>query len=142
MVYPDAQFIYEGSPACGSSEVWRSYNYYWTHDNLEKVRNYYESKSLPFVSNQTDYGEWLNTSYDTNFGLLVDYLMTPLFSEENVYLYRKVWITIANLNQENLTDISALQPGWCRTIEVVDEFLGKPPSSGTLIIYTYDVWVG
>ncbi len=145
MRYGNAQFLYKGIgyAACGSSEEWQEYNYYWTSDGLDTVKEHY-AEYLPAFTNNFDSG-LLKTQFDSHSSLPI-----PLLTPPETDLYS---ITYVKLSKSEGLDLSQkLRPGWCPSnrydygrqyeqLKSLNDFLLNPPANGTIIIYSYYVWV-
>lgn len=146
MRYANARFLYKGVgyASCGSSEEWQEYNYYWTSDGLDKVIQHY-AEFLPVFVKDSDTG-LLKTEFDSHSPLSIPLLTTP----PDLDLYSKTYVTL--VQSEGLDLAKRLRPGWCglntydygrqfEELKSLNDFLANPPVKGTLIVYSYYVWV-
>ena len=133
-IYPESEKIFEDSAVIGGGSAKKSH-YYWSNDPIVTLRQFYEVRSLTFISSQDDYGEWLIAGIEQTISPTTKIVTHESFCDDRDYSC--VTVALIDAKQANFFRMLVMGLNFRRQSEP-SEIANLPPT-GTLIIFTYTV---
>jgi hypothetical protein len=133
-LYAQSEKVFEDSAVIGGGSAKKSH-YYWSSDPIDTLRQFYEVRSLTFISSQDDYGEWLIAGIQQTISPTTKIVTHESFCDDRDYSCRTV--ALIDAQQANFFRMAVMALNFRRQSEP-SEIANLPPT-GTLIVFTYTV---